>query len=54
VRRSRTSIANSVLQVGGLACFDTAAFQVASPLGWATTGATAFVLAWLLQPAGEP
>lgn len=54
VRRSRTSIANSVLQIGGLGCFDVAAFEVASPLGWAVTGASAFVLAWLLQPAGEP
>lgn len=53
VRRSRTSIANSVLQVGGLGCFDVGAFEVASPLGWAVTGASAFVLAWLLQPAGD-
>lgn len=52
VRRSRTSIANSTLQVGGLACFDVSAFQVASPLGWAVIGVSAFVLAWLLQPAG--
>jgi hypothetical protein len=52
VHRSRTSLANSTLQVGGLACFDVGAFQIVSPLGWAVTGASAFVLAWLLQPVG--
>jgi hypothetical protein len=51
-RASRVSLTNSALQVGGLGCFDVAAFQVASPLGWAVTGLSAFTLAWLLQPPG--
>lgn len=54
VRASRTRIANDVLQLGGLGCVDVAAFEVAQPLGWAVTGVSCFVLAWLMQPGGQP
>lgn len=53
VKVRRQSLANSVLQVGGLACVDVGMFQVASPLGWCVTGVSAFVLAWLIQPVGD-
>lgn len=53
VKRSRTSLANSGLQLGGLGCIDVSAFQVTSALGWLVTGLSAFTLAWLLQPGGD-
>lgn len=53
LKASRTRLVNDALQLGGLGCVDVAAFEVASPLGWLTTGVSAFVLSWLMQPDGQ-